>query len=392
MDGQAKFDAPRGSAIDSQAERTKLLSRHDLSHNGSSSFVKLFAISLGNVAACNELLQGVDYSFVANCFTIFRHLTVYFPFVDIPPSADVISMVAKKPLLTLAVCAVASSAQPEFQRRLSHAFQFSLSSKSIIHSERNLDLLTGLLTYIAWHHHYLHHKRIYLHLALLASIAADLSLYHAQSRASHPETCLERDRALVGCYYLCSALSASAFDRPNPMRWTVNLRRCAENAASAGILPSDQNMVSVLELAKVLDDFEETIREESLLRTSNTDSQLLDLQARAATQRLKSLKREHPSLGSSLVFVAANIHIHQKQLLFGTTEDSALIQCACAVKEYTDDLLARSPSTLHQISVVDWVYLVEILIRKSLAMEGNIASTALLVSQARHGLSRRLVK
>lgn len=91
-----------------QADTSSLLLRHDLSYKDSKSFILLFSRGLGNASACEELLHGVDYNFVANCFTIFRQLTPYFPFVELSPTADVVTMVARRPALTLAVCTVAA--------------------------------------------------------------------------------------------------------------------------------------------------------------------------------------------------------------------------------------------------------------------------------------------
>lgn len=45
-----KFDLPAGNHPEYQADRSNLLSRHDLSHNDSKSFIALFARGLGNSA------------------------------------------------------------------------------------------------------------------------------------------------------------------------------------------------------------------------------------------------------------------------------------------------------------------------------------------------------
>lgn len=295
-------------------------------------------------------------------FTIFRQLTPNFPFVELSPGADVISMVAQRPLLTLAICTVASASYPELQERLSQAFQYALSSKVILGSERSMDLLTGMLVYLAWHHHYMTQPQVYHQLYMLAGLAADLGLYRPRLDPVDPTRALERDRAFVGCYYLCSGLSASGFDKPNPLRWTRNLRTCAENAALSGTLPSDRSLVSILELAHAMDDMEESIRHDIVAQYSNT-LPYVDLQTKATHQRLKALKREHPSLAAFLGFEAATIHIYQRLLRLSETPDyPILIQCACAIKDLIEGLTSRPPAILHQLAIVDWSYLVEILV------------------------------
>ncbi|CAK1356118.1 uncharacterized protein RHO25_000247 [Cercospora beticola] len=361
-----KFDLPAGNHPEYQADRSNLLSRHDLSHNDSKSFIALFARGLGNSAACEELLRGVDYNFVHKAFTIYAQLTPYFPFVELRPGADIIRMVASRPVLTLAICTVSSGAHLELQDRLTQAFRYALSSKVLLGGERSMDVLTGLLVFLAWYHQYRSQHQFYQQLSLLAGIAADLGLYNrSYLPPEDPSSNLERDRAFVGCYYLCANLSAIGFDRPNPMRWTNHLRACAESAAAAGGMPSDRALVAVLELSCAIDEMEDGLRQATDGRDP-ISPQVIDGYTRAASQRLKALKREFPSLGGTLGFAASSIHIYQRQLRAGPSpESSMLIQCACSVKEYVDELLARPPATLHQMSSVDWASMLETLVLMS---------------------------
>lgn len=316
--------------------------------------------------ACEELLRGIDYNFVHKSFTVYAQLISYFPFVELRPGADIISMVASRPVLTLAICTVASGALPDVQSRLSQAFRYALSSKVVLGGERSMDVLTGFLVFLAWHHYYMSQHQLYQQLSLLAGMAADLGLYNrAYLPPEDPSSALERDRAFVGCYYICSHLSAVGFDRPNPLRWTNHLRTCAESAAASGGMPSDRALVANLELSCVIDDMEDGIRQstESLQVAS---SQAVDGHTRAASQRLKALKREYPALGGTLAFTAATIHVYQRLLRAGPGSDSSiLIQCACTIKEYVDELLAKPYSTIHQICIVDWANLLEILVLMS---------------------------
>lgn len=232
----------------------------------------------------------------------------------------------------------------------------------MLSSESSIDLFTGLLVYLAWHHHYLPQQQTYQKLCLLAGMAGDLGLYQSSpSMMEDSGNALERDRAFVGCYYLCSTLSATGYNKPNPLRWTDHLRRAAESASRMGTLPTDRDLIPALELARTLDDLSDVLQEHSGVALKTTHC--MDLHTRVALNQLKALKREHPSLASSLGYAAANLHVYQRSLRSSEVPDSAtLIQCACAVKEYTDDLLARPASTLHQLAVVDWTNLLEILL------------------------------
>lgn len=254
------------------------------------------------------------------------------------------------------------ASSPILQDRLSQAFLQCISSKAILGGECSLDLFTGLLVYLAWQHHYLVKQQTYQKLCLLTGMASDLGLYRPNlSSMDDPGSALERDRAFVGCYCLCSALCATGYDKPNPLRWTDNLRLAAKSASIVGTLPSDRDLISSLELMRAVDDFSESAQDHH--ETSNGSTHYMELHTRATFHRLKALKREHPSLASSLGYAAANLHVYQRVLRSSLVSDPAmLIQSACAVKEYTDDILARPASTLHQMSVVGWVGLLEILL------------------------------
>jgi hypothetical protein len=57
------------------------------------------------------------------------------------------------------------------------------------------------------------------------------------------------------------------------------------------------------------------------------------------------------------------INVHQKAMAESEIYDTAsLIQCACTIKEYIDDLLSKPPSVFHQMSILDWTDLLNIVI------------------------------
>ncbi|SMQ46861.1 unnamed protein product [Zymoseptoria tritici ST99CH_3D7] len=349
-----RFDPPTVQKPDENI----LLTRHDISHTDSRSFVSLFSRGLGNATVCEELLNGIDYSFVSNSFTKFRQLTSHFPFVEIAPNADVLTKVACRPMLTLAVCTVASASRPDIQDRLSQAFLYALASKSVLTDDRSLDTFAGLLVFLAWHHHYLPQHQVYQKLCLLAGMATDLGLYRSYNFAA-AGSALETDRAMVGAYHLCCGLSAK-FDKANPLRWTKNLRSSAESVAQFGTLPIDCTFLGVLELAHAMDDLDDTLRQHGY---QSAAKHFVNLSTKSALHRLDALKRDHPTLNGTLAFASATIRIHQQRLRHGDINDSSvLIETACAVKEYLDELLARPPSTLHQMGVVAWADFLEILV------------------------------
>ena len=272
-------------------------------------------------------------------------------------------MAARRPVVTAAICTVTSAVNPEVRDRCVQVFRIALSAKIIMSGERSIDLLIGLLVYLAWHHHYMSNDQIYQHTCLLAGIATDLGLYALgpRNRGEDANVALERDRAFLGCYYLCSSLSASGFNKPNPLRWSDNLRRCADNVSRSSDVPSDRLLISIIEIMHTVEDLEDAIRMGAQMERSNFPF-YVEMQARAAHQRLKTLKREHAYLGSYLGFVAAVVHIYHRLLsVSGAMDSSTLIQCAFSIKEYLDEVLARPPTMLHLMALVDWTNLLEII-------------------------------
>jgi hypothetical protein len=74
----------------------------------------------------------------------------YFPFVQVPENATVTHLSEDKPFLLLAIFAVASSHEKALQKSLGDELRKALCSKVILYGEKSLDLLQGLLIYLAW--------------------------------------------------------------------------------------------------------------------------------------------------------------------------------------------------------------------------------------------------
>lgn len=272
-------------------------------------------------------------------------------------------MVAHRPFTSAAVCTVSSSANTSMQERLSGMFRFALSTKALVEGERSVDMMIGLLIYLAWHHHYISKSRVYQDLCLLAGMAADLGVYRQSPDTALADVslALERDRGFLGVYHLCSSLSRKGLNRPSPLRWTDKLREYAESVSRSGVLSSDQGLVPMLELTHILEDLEDGLVLDTDLKRS-TMSYACELHSKSANSRLKGLKREYPTLSNDPAFSAAVIDVHYKLMSASETSDtSELIQCACLIKEYLDDILSRPPIMLHQIAISDWTNLLSVL-------------------------------
>ncbi|WPG99711.1 Hypothetical protein R9X50_00253000 [Acrodontium crateriforme] len=377
------FDSTKGISIsDILANQSQISPRPDVSHqveqNGTSkehiaykpgttyaggqSLACAFKQSVDLDPSVVQLLHGIDCNCVQRSFVIFRQMMPFFPFVTLRPDSEPSNMISSRPMTTMAICVVTLPANKELQDRLCKAFRQALASKVIVGAERSLDLMVGLLIWIAWHHQYMYKQQIYQELCLLAGMAADMGLYNGASMTMDADEAVERNRAFVGCYYLCCNLSMVAFNKPSPMRWTDELHRLAEELALAARIPQDTALIGTLELVHAMQDLEDDFRAQKVFKRS-TGAHYIELLVKTGHQHLKTLRREHPTLAGTLGFAAATIHLHHRFLKCSESPDSAtLIQCTCAIKDYLDDVLARPPITLHRVNIIEWTNVLEILI------------------------------
>lgn len=82
--------------------------------------------------------------------SLFRKRSAFFPFIHIPESASAAAMAVHQPFLLLAILTVSSSRTPCLQQQTDERFRRVMSERVIVHGEKSLDYVQGLLVYIAW--------------------------------------------------------------------------------------------------------------------------------------------------------------------------------------------------------------------------------------------------
>ncbi|KAL4925325.1 uncharacterized protein BDV17DRAFT_186576 [Aspergillus undulatus] len=172
----------------------------------------------------------------------FRQRFVQFcPFVYLPPDMSADQLKQKKPFLFEAILAVTARGMKEKQARAKH-IKLLAANEILILNRSNLDLLIGLLTYVAWGNDHrvntMNTMPRLMHLAL--SVMDALHLHKAVPLGSHmmselgggdlwPKIArlgnqgyLEDKRALLGCFLLNSFCSIY-FSELSPMSWTPEM-------------------------------------------------------------------------------------------------------------------------------------------------------------------------
>jgi hypothetical protein len=128
---------------------------------------------------------------------------VYFPFVIIPNDWTSQSMMTEHPTLLLATLTTMCNST-RLQKTLDSGFREVLSQRVLVHGEKSLDILQGLLVYLAWHPFHLRplSRQVNQFVQMAATMTMDLKLHTV------PETTernIEEKRAYLGCFYIASA-------------------------------------------------------------------------------------------------------------------------------------------------------------------------------------------
>ncbi|KAL3470435.1 hypothetical protein BJX99DRAFT_267450 [Aspergillus californicus] len=169
--------------------------------------------------------------------SLFRQRKVYFPFIDIPENTSAPSMAVHQPFLLLAVLTVSSSRMPRLQRRTDERFRRVLSERVIMHGEKSLDYVQGLLVYIAWSPFHLRplHNQLYQFIQIATAMISDLKLANRGDKVAR-DTC-------TGCYYL-SSLLATIFRRPLERTVAERLNALVDGQEDIGTQYSRLQMLS----------------------------------------------------------------------------------------------------------------------------------------------------
>jgi hypothetical protein len=330
--------------------------------------VSLFVHSLGldeYAQSSFDCLADIDYAFVQDKFAAFERMSSRSPFVELP-STDLIMMIAKRPVTSLAICTVATATNPELRHRLVRTFRHTISTKCILDDERSVDIMGGLFIHTMWHHRYMHKQQIYQYLHLLTGMASEQGLHRhfgvdtISSRQSDREVQL----LFLGCYYLCTTLSGLASDRPSPFPWSDHLSNVALRFSFRGPFPSNSNTVNLIELGRYLGDADTTIRRSGESSDTSAHNRAWSLwhNSEAELRRLKGLIHKftsitpHPDMQATTIAVSSLVLQNSKHV-----QTRLLTDMAISIKDYFETILSEPPASLFHFSIIDWTHLLSVI-------------------------------
>lgn len=262
----------------------------------------------------------------------------YFPFIYIPSATKAHHLQQERPFLSLCIMAVGSKSTSQ-QQVLGSKIRQTIAQELVFQSEKNIDLLLGLLTFIGWAHYQVHSKpflTVFTQLAmslvfefgLNKPVPKDTQLVpcvkEKYSRHPTPRTMEER-RAVLGCFLVTSIIS-SFLQKIDALRWTPHMDECLQALDERKECLNDEILVQQVRLQLLIEKTAlstlhdgamksaEHTREPSSLYSESIHSQLQDIKI----ELLSRPKTDEAVLlhlySTELEIVLSPTFLHTKQL------------------------------------------------------------------------------
>ncbi|CEO58808.1 hypothetical protein PMG11_03510 [Penicillium brasilianum] len=205
-----------------------------------------------------------------------NHLLKYFPFLHISPEAQAHQLSRDRPFLWLCLVAAASQST-QTKLALGDRIKQEVIRRIFLDNEPtiNIDLLLGLLIFLAWGHNQLLNSnpaQLARFTQLATTLVFDLRLNKPPPEESNmlpisqcvipsknlPRS-LEEKRAVLGCYVLSSIVSVY-FGHIDSMQWTPYMDDCIDALMQSKESPYDETFVYQVRLQRIVGEVE-SVRE-----------------------------------------------------------------------------------------------------------------------------------
>ncbi|KAJ5228895.1 hypothetical protein N7489_009603 [Penicillium chrysogenum] len=169
-----------------------------------------------------------------------------FPFVLLAHGETAVRLRNREPFLFLCIVAATIGSAHPLRKTVAEEIMNHVTSRIVARSERNLELLRGLLIHCAWYSYPAerYHPRLLLLVQLCVSISYDLGLHRKRSPNS------DEQRALLGTYWLSVGICGT-LGRPIIIKHDLRTRECIESIAATEHL-SDRWIAPFIQLQSFL--------------------------------------------------------------------------------------------------------------------------------------------
>lgn len=204
------------------------------------------------------------------CLNLFRpYMATYFPFIIVPESTTARELRRGRPFLWLCIMSIAS--RSTVQQKFATEIKITMGREILVEGRNNIDLLLGILVFVAWGHYHIHDKLVIIQTTQLAmALVGNLGLnkpplkeptqmllnLDARGCPRKPFTpsarTVEERRAVLGCFLLSSVVS-SYFQRLDALRWTPYLDGCLVVLAENKEHPTDALLIELVQLQLIVE-------------------------------------------------------------------------------------------------------------------------------------------
>ncbi|KAE8415353.1 hypothetical protein BDV36DRAFT_311004 [Aspergillus pseudocaelatus] len=190
------------------------------------------------------LLSEVEAERLVTAFQL--ELVPKFPFVLVAHGETAARLRDREPFLFLCIVAATMGSAHPMRKTVAEEIMKHVTLRLVVRSERNLELLRGLLVHSAWYSYPAekYHPRLLLLIQFCVSILYDLGLHRKPNLNS------DEQRALLGTYWLSVGFSGT-LGRPIVMKHDSRIDECIDSLASTGHL-SDRWVAPFIHLQSFL--------------------------------------------------------------------------------------------------------------------------------------------
>ncbi|TGO08290.1 hypothetical protein BTUL_0216g00170 [Botrytis tulipae] len=353
-----------------------------------------------------------------------------FPFVLIPPQASLESLRHERPLLLLGILASTSQNNIPVQHLLESELRETISSRTIMHGEKSIDLLQGILLYLAWYHyHYNPEKENLFQLTQMANaMVIDLGLHRpkfGEVQTSYSNTLgfecpkkftpiqIEERRTLIGCFCLTSSFCRS-LRKPNSLKYHDYIEQCCQVLSEVSVTETDRLLPFFTRIHRLGEEVNDAFDYSNHGEFSNLDSVRIETFNRTLSQQFQDIQRYFPAEAWSnhiLRISYAHLRIYVAEISlnvissdshqFMTTASSnrtswyhsssrteMLIRCLQAAKDYLDMMLSLTSLEFCRLTAPNYIELFYALLVLGKFTE-NCDSPSLDTDQVRQAASLR---
>ncbi|KAI8964453.1 hypothetical protein F5Y11DRAFT_316437 [Daldinia sp. FL1419] len=310
--------------------------------------------------------------------------TGFLPLIYIPPYARARQIQEIFPFLWLTImCTVSPS--PRKRTALGDQAKNIIVVKVVMHREKSLDLLLGLLTFVGWSHLQKRDKPFWtLFSQLIVTLVCDLGLHRppsdramfcAAGNNSDPQILNrlkarphEEQRAVLGAFVITSMIS-NIFKHAPGLRWSPYLDVYLSNLARSSKVPQDESLTAMVKMQLIANQ----IYDESLYTNGGRPPALYLSALRSQLREI--IKEENLSAGVRNHPMILELY-HFTELLINETEISKPVtpwnepdlrrfeiyqRCLASIKAYLDAFFSTPIALLGNMSFTSYPQLVTVM-------------------------------